>query len=327
MPSLSGFVYTSIVKPILVTSYAHPDLDGIASAVAYAEFLQKTGRDAVAGIIGVPQVEADYLFDRLGLARPLTVPDADGYDEVILVDASDPAGLEGAVPVGKVIEVIDHRMVHESGAFPNARVQIELVGAAATLIAEKFMLNGARLSKDSAALLYAGIVSNTLNFKAAVTTDRDWTAAAWLNGIAGLPRDFWKEMFVSKSDVSGDKLFRRMRDDFKWFTLGGTRVGIAEIEMIGARVVVTERAAQICEELARIKEERRLDHVFQNTVELEGAQTFLLADDPGTQRLLQETLHVTFTGCVAELPYLLMRKQIVPELKKALERPPGRGEL
>jgi len=36
----------------LVTSYPNADLDGVSSAYSYAEYLNKNGKNAVAGIFG-----------------------------------------------------------------------------------------------------------------------------------------------------------------------------------------------------------------------------------------------------------------------------------
>ncbi len=193
------------MKPILVTSYANPDLDGIACAIAYGEFLQKTGKDVVIKSIEEPQVEALYMFDHFGWAHPDVIPNADDFDAVILVDVSDLNELQGRVAAGKVIEIIDHRAINQASAFPNATARIELVGAAATLIAEQFMQHEIAISKQSAVLLYGAIISNTLNFKGSVTTDRDKKAAAWLNHIAQLPDDFWRELFLAKSDMAAKK--------------------------------------------------------------------------------------------------------------------------
>jgi manganese-dependent inorganic pyrophosphatase len=216
------------MKPTLVTCYVNPDLDGVAGAMAYAEYLQKTGQDVVAGIIGEPHDEAKYILDRFGIPYPRMILNADDFEKVILVDASDLNGLEGKISSDKVIEIFDHRKVHEADKFPNAKVQIELVGAAATLIAEKFMKNNVAISKESAILVCGAIISNTLNFKGTVTTDRDKTAVALLNKIAGLSENFWKELFTAKSDLSGAKLAERIESDSAWFEIGGKKIGIAQ---------------------------------------------------------------------------------------------------
>lgn len=311
--------YNWVMKPILITCYVNPDLDGFAGAIAYGEFLQKTGKSAVVGIIGEPHDEAKYIQKRFGFEVPQTIPNADIFDEVILVDASDLNGLEGKIAAEKVIEIIDHRKIHDADKFPNAKAQIELVGAAATLVAEKFMRNKVDISKKSATLALSAIISNTLNFKGSVTTDRDRAAATWLNRVAKLPENFWKDLFSAKSDLSGNKLSERIEGDFAWFAMDERKVGIAQIEMIGVKKLLDVRGGEIIQVLEKIKREMGLDFVFQNTIELEERKNYFVAQDAETQKLLEKVLDVRFAGVVAERPGLIMRKQIVPLLKEELE--------
>lgn len=307
------------MKPVLITCYVNPDLDGVAGAIGYAEFLSKTGKTCEAGIIGELHDEPKYMLDRFGFPYPQSIPNADNYDEVILVDASDLNGLEGKIAPEKVIEIIDHRKVHEADKFQNAKVQIEFVGAATTLIAEKFMQNNIPISKESATLIYGAIISNTLNFKGTVTTDRDKKAAEWLNQVAQLHQSFARELFVAKSDLSGAKLAERIESDFAWFTMGSKKVGIAQIEMIGATKLIDERGSEITQTLDKIKSEMNLDFVFQNTIELEEPKNLFVTDNEPTKALLKKVLNAKFSGIVATRPNLIMRKQIVPLLKEELE--------
>lgn len=57
----------NLTKKILVTSLQNPDLDGTACALAYAEFLNKKGYDAIAGIFGVPHREAQFVLDKFNI--------------------------------------------------------------------------------------------------------------------------------------------------------------------------------------------------------------------------------------------------------------------
>ena len=50
------------MNPILITGYVNPDLDGVAGTIAYCEYLNKTGKNAVVGIFDEPQDEAKYIF-------------------------------------------------------------------------------------------------------------------------------------------------------------------------------------------------------------------------------------------------------------------------
>lgn len=308
------------MKPILITCYVNPDLDGTAGATAYAEYLNKTGLKAEVGIIGSPHEEARFVLDKFNFDYPNTITDSNNFDEIILVDCSDLNGLEGKISPKKVIEIIDHRKIHEAHKFPNAKVQIELVGAAATLVAERFIKNNVDISKKSAILLLSAIISNTLNFKGGVTTDRDIETAKWLKEKTGLPNDYWKELFLAKSDLTGEKLNERIESDLAWFTFGGKKLAIAQIEMIGGRKLIKTRKAEIIDSLEKIKQEKGFNYIFLNIIELEECFNILVANDDNTKNLLQKTLDVKFSEEHAERPNLIMRKQIIPLLKQELEK-------
>ncbi len=71
-------IFDISMKPILVTCYVNPDLDGVSGSVAYAEFLQKMGKIAVVGIFGEPHEEAKYILNRFAISYPQELPDAHG---------------------------------------------------------------------------------------------------------------------------------------------------------------------------------------------------------------------------------------------------------
>ena len=308
------------MKPILVTSYIDPDLDGTAGALAYAEYLNKTSREAVACFLGLKQIEADYVLKRFNIKEPITIEDAKDFQQIILVDASHLSFFEGKIQVERVIEVIDHRKVNEAEKFINAKVQIELVGSACTLVAEKFMENKITVSKESAILMASAIISNTLNFQSNNVTDRDKIAYEWLNKIAGLGDMYWRELFLAKSDVSGEKLNERIVSDFANFTIGGKEFGIAQIEMIGARELVDKRQGEIENILNRIKLEMKLDYVFINILELENHEKFIIAMDQDIKDLLEKVLSGNFVGNFMIDKKKIMRKQAVSMLKDYLEK-------
>lgn len=309
-----------IMKPKLITCYVNPDLDGVAGCIAYREYLEKSGQNAVVGILGNIHDEAKYIISRFGFTNPESVDNSDNFDEIILVDASDLNGLEGKIDASKVIEIIDHRKINEADKFPNAKVQIELVGAAATLVAEKFIENNIEISKESATLVLGAIISNTLNFKGSVTTERDIKVSSYLNKIAMLPDDFWKDLFIAKSDLSGSNLEKRISGDFAWFTICNKKIGIAQVEMIGARKLVLDREVEILDILENIKNENNLDYIFQTMIDLEECKNFLVTNDNEFKKLLEKVLEVKFVGNTAERPNLIMRKQIVPLLKEEIEK-------
>ena len=216
----------------------------------------------------------------------------------------------------QVIEVFDHRFSNDSHLFTNAIIQIELLGACATVVAEKFQQSQKDISQESAVLLHTGIISNTLNFQAHITTSRDKAMASWLNKKFALPADFAWQMFKAKSDFSGSKLADSIEQDFRSGGLG--KIGIAQIEMIGGEELVKNRASEILEKLQQKQKALGLEYIFLSIVELKEGHNIFVSSDLKTQDLLKSVFNVNFENNIAVLPDLLMRKEIRPLLQKAI---------
>lgn len=308
-------------KEILVTGYVNPDLDGFACILAYADFLNKTGQKAVPSVSGQQHEEASYAIKEYGLRFNVKEYNPEYFERIVLTDSSDLDGIDKRIDPGKVIEIIDHRKINMADSFPNAKIQIELVGAAATLIGEKFREQNIDLSKDHATLLYGAVISNTLNFKAEVTTDRDRAMAMYLKEKFNLPDDFAHKMFLSKSDLTGDKLIKTIRGDFANFkshNFNGKKIGIAQIEMIEGRKLVKDRKDEIVSEINAIMEELDMDIVFLTIIDLEANQNILVAPNIEIEAILSKVLKVKFQNQIAIRQGLIMRKEIVPLIKDYL---------
>ncbi len=302
---------------ILVTSYMSPDLDGFACAYAYTEFLNKQNQRAILGISGEPHEEAKFLLKQYNIPFvPQSFNPAD-FARIILVDASDLQGIDPRINPDQVIEVIDHRKVNEMEAFKNAKVQVEMVGSAATLIAEKFIGGKVVMSRDAAVLLYGAIVSNTLNFKANITTDRDRNVAAWLAAFIHPPADFVMAMFAAKSNVTKENLSEAIDHDFASFDLS-KRVGVGQLEMIGAEEFVAQLKPDILGKLEFLKQTENFDLIFLSVVDLEKGQNIFITADQSSQELLTSIFGFQFTDNAAIRPGLILRKEIMPLIKEKL---------
>lgn len=308
------------MEKLLITSYVNADIDGVAGIFAYSEFLEKIGVNNTIGVMGEIHDEAKYVLNRFNFEYPQIILNSNDFDEVVLIDTSDLNGVEGNIELAKVVEIIDHRKIHEADKFLNAKVQIELVGSASTLITEKFIEKNIEISKKSAILLLSAIISNTSNFKGSVTTDRDRKSAKYLNKIALLPDNYWKELFEAKSDLSGDKLFNRITGDLSSYFIGNKKFSIAQIEIIGVEQLIKEREKEIIEILNKIKEKDTLDFIFLSAIDLEKERTYFISNNENTKNLIKKILNVDFNENIAFINKIIMRKQIVPLLKEELEK-------
>lgn len=302
----------------LVIPYSNPDLDGTACAEAYAEYLNKQGENAKAAVFGTPHREAQYVLEKIREQPENAANLIEDAEDVIIVDASDLRGISDKVDPENVTEIVDHRKEHHADQFPNADTQIELVGAAATLIAEKFYENDIEISEESAILLYGAIISNTMNFQANVTTERDKQMAEWLQKQVEIEPDFGRKMFEHKSEFN-EPIKEVFLGDFSTVTYNQQDIGIAQLEIVDVNQFVEKNKVEIQKALEEIKEEQNLDYIFLTCADLEDGFNHFITIDTETTNLLSEALNVEFSDNEAIRQDVLLRKEIIPKLKGELE--------
>ena len=119
----------------VVISYKSADLDGVASAVGYSEYLNMIGEEASYYLYGNYQREFDLLCSMFQINLSNSLDNLDD-SSIIVVDTNTYWAVD-FVPKDRIVEIIDH---HPSSfdIFPNANIQLEDVGAVCTVIAEKF---------------------------------------------------------------------------------------------------------------------------------------------------------------------------------------------
>jgi manganese-dependent inorganic pyrophosphatase len=308
------------IQKIMITSYENPDLDGTSCAFAYAEFLEAQGIDVVCALFGTPHREAEYVFKSFNIIEPLDATDLiNPSTQIILVDASDTSGISSKINPDQVVEIIDHRKFNQAEKFVNAKVQIELVGSAATLVTEKFINASRDISQESAVLLYSAILSNTVNFQASVTTDRDKRAAEWLLNKCNVSEHFIHDMFVYKSTFT-QPLKEVLTADEAEFEINGKKCLIFQLEIVEVEKFIQDNRAEVQSILKESIENRGFNYALLTVIDIEnGTNTFIVADN-NSQQLLEKAVDVTFKDKIAKRNGVMMRKTLSPLIKEVLEQ-------
>lgn len=167
----------------IITSYVCPDVDGIGCMYAYSELLRKNGVNSGYYFEGKLKKEANIILDLFNIKLNSEV-EVKEDDDIILVDNNELNFLPKCIRKEKIVEIIDHHAkCNWIDDEPNIKCQIEFIGAAATMIAERFKIQGITPSRESAILMYYGIISNTMNLKIKMTTSRDKEMAIWLKSL------------------------------------------------------------------------------------------------------------------------------------------------
>lgn len=304
------------MSKILITAKIGPDLDGVACAYAYAKLMNFVDKENeyVAGIYGEVQVEVKYLLNRFSIKKDLLLNPKDKFDKFIMVDASDTKGMPECLRPDDVVEVIDHREIHRAPElFPNAKIQIEKVGAAATLIFEKFQEMKMPIDSDSLYLLLGAIYSNTLNFKSDISTQRDIDAVVSLRNSSNcIPTDLIDEMFNYKTEYIFHNLEEVIVGDFKYFNNG---LGIAQLEGFNLKEIVNKKHKKIELVLNKLKEKYGLKYIFLTAADIKNSHNIFVTVDEDTRLLLSKSMNLVFDEKgSAKNHRLLLRKQIMPLL-------------
>lgn len=288
--------------PLIVTAKVDPDLDGAGCAVAYAELLRGCGTPAVAVLAGRPDAEARHVLAQVRCSIPATPPP--DYAGVVLVDMSALPGLPSFVAPGAVLEVIDHRVHGDpSTYFPKASIRIAEVGAAATLVHERFAEAGFLPSSSSAILLQAGIQSNTQCLRGSVTSKRDIAAATALQGSHPLPEGMLAAQFEARrAEIQAD-LGAAIRRETKTFEHPDGAFRLAQLEFPGALELAGDLEASGLAGRALI-----------NLVDPIRSISALVALDPGVRSWVERCTQLRFHGAIARAEPAMLRKQLVARM-------------
>lgn len=302
------------MSKILLTAKINPDLDGVACIYAYQKLLLLHNKEVEAVIYGKPHIEVQYVLDRFNITD-IKFNVEDRFDEFILCDASDMKGMPQIINAHDVIEVIDHREFYDTSQFPKAQIQIEPVGAAATLIVEKYVKTGIPIGNNSGLLLYGAIFSNTLNLKGTITTERDINAIKWLESQIQIPKEYILDMFNVKTKRVEENLEEALVSDFKEFEIDNIKFGMAQLEVSNSTTLIDKNVNKILNILDSLKSDHLLSYVFLNIADIQRGLSIFLTQDRAAQLLLEESFGITFTNNKSELKKLLLRKQIIPIIK------------
>lgn len=310
---------------MIVTSYVNPDLDGVACAIVYARYL--TSEPALARFAGTFNTETTNVMSQLGLegAAEASVSETPaGADDVVLVDCHHPLQLPRWVRPPAVSMIVDHHPDGDPAAFPHATIQNESVGAAATLIAEQVLTESggnqggsADISGRHCALLACAIASNTLEFAAPSTTDRDRLAYEKL--IAATPVDLrlneiitamrgWRRELLSGSTAAV------VARDVKVVDSPPGRVAVAQLEAAGASEILDRR--DLREALTDLRNKQDCDFVVLSLVDTDRGTTTLVVPDEKLRSVLLALAPTTVDGDTMLLDYIALRKtHLIPTLR------------
>lgn len=303
----------------LVFGHKAPDTDSLGSALIWEWFINHTGGDAKAVLLGTPNTEAAFVADRWGFAQPEIIDDvADGQDCVI-VDTNNPAELPANINASNVTAIIDHhKLVGGLETAGPIDITIRPLACTATIMFDLMGDHADHMPNNIKGLVLSCILSDTLEFRSPTTTDVDKALAQKLAADLGIDLGAYaSEMFEAKSDVSAFSDAELLRMDSKEYAVGDTKFRVSVLETTAPKIVL-DRKDSIMASMTDVASEDGVDQVLLFVVDILNEEATMMIPNDLSKTVAEASFGATVSGDTVVLPGIMSRKkQIIPNLKTA----------
>lgn len=200
-------------KPIQIDSYVRTIRESLAAS--HSRCLPVV--DATNRVVGI--------FEEGDLIRE---PNLD----IILVDHNELTQSVEGMNNYRILEIIDHhRLGNFSTNYPITFIN-RVVGATATIVSTMYIEQKATLTPEIAALLLAGILTDTLLLRSTTTTETDREMAEYLAGLINLDvEQFGRDIFNSAQRLGDVPAVDILGMDAKTYTVCEKKIAISQIEV------------------------------------------------------------------------------------------------
>lgn len=242
----------------LVVGHKSPDCDSVTSALAYAKLMQALGFNATAKMAGKANNETVFAARAFGIELPEIIGSASSCElarqscepaRLILVDHSDYAQAVDGARDARILQVLDHHGIGDVAESKLIYAKYMPVGSTCSIVYMSYKELGVEISSDVACILFAGILSDTLNLKKVTVTDVDRSIYEDLLGILAADwgcsvddaRQKVSEIFNGMVDAAHD--FSSMTDeeifnsDAKDYVVGSARFRLGSLDCRDASTI------------------------------------------------------------------------------------------
>ncbi len=236
--------------------------------------------------------------------------------KVLLVDHAERGQSVPGVEQAEVVEILDHHHLGNIETRIPIPATFDPVGSTATLILERYKVNGIRPQDSTAMMLLAAILSDTVIFNSPTTTERDREIVRYLEDMLDVDaKEFGMEMFEASSDVSGLSPQEIIDRDQKEYDLGELgAMSISQIETVGTGLL--ERKGELLDSLEELRQKNGYLFTALMVTDIIGQGTELLC--AGDCDSVERAFDVRAEDGVIDLPGVMSRKkQVAPKLLAA----------
>ena len=291
---------------IVTTGKRFVDIDGLACVIAYQEIPPERPLAVIYGPLNssVTDTIRNWPLPYLTALQP-------GDYKFVIVDVSEKKELPSFVQKENVIEIYDHHFGFESSwQHLGKKAKIEVVGACATIIWEEFVSSHPHsiMSPLAANLLYTAILSNTLNFQASITTERDKKAFNELKNFINLP-ETWIAQYYQDQEVN---IYlnpeQAVANDTKIQVIKGLKCAIGQMELWNSEDFIKEHQNEIESTLRNFDTE----HWFFTSPSIGEGRNYIFTKSETIKNLFRSVMSIDFFGTdIGVTKKLWLRKEIL----------------
>ena len=250
-------------------------------------------RDAINRIL---REERNYFFvideqgRYIGVSRQRDILNPPRVD-VVLVDHNEREQAVGALEEAELVEIIDHHRLGNPGTREPIRFTTEVVGSTSTIISERIEEAGLSAPPEIAAVLLAGLASDTLMLTSPTTTERDHKAAerlgrwafAWNSPLQGeTVESFGEDVLKAGAGLSTRDPDEIITSDLKTYQSGGMEFGIAQAEVTDL-MQVDKHLDELKGALMDLRQRRGLDFTMLMVTDVvRGSSRLIIINPPPT---------------------------------------------
>lgn len=304
------------MKTIITSGNNYVDIDALACAIGYDELLSLKNINSEVVFSVNPNSSVTKTIRNWGLKYSKELNKKTDDLHFVIVDCANPEILPNFVDLEKVIEVYDHHLFNEEVLWKkyDTKVIIEPVGACATLIWDKYKSENVedKISKISANLLYTAIFSNTLNFNASVTTQRDIDATKELLKYTNLPDNWISTYYKESEEQTLAEPETAIKNDTKVvsFQDNSIKLTIGQMELWNSFKFI-DKSKEI---IQKVLEGFGNSDWFMTAPSISEGKNYIFTKSPKVKDILLKSIECKFDGDIGVTSKLWLRKEILKRL-------------
>lgn len=241
--------------------------------------------------------------------------------KIILVDHNEKTQAVEGFEQGEIMEIIDHHRIGSMETRGPVYFRNQPLGSTCSIITMIYDEHEQRITPEIAGLLMSAILSDTLNFTSPTCTPLDKVIAHRLADIVGVNiEEYAEEMFTAAEDMEGRSAEDVLTEDFKAFTCGDNRFGVAQGNF--QTMTNLNRAAELVQEaLDKFRMEQNLEGMYVMLTNIRTSETTLLYSGKRADSIVNRA----FDGFENKEGRLLLegivsrKKQVLPRLMEAYQ--------